>query len=517
MSSARLRSPGLLVPLLLATGWLVVLVMHLRQPFPSDQINYMRTAAQFPDPLNSALTHQITRFGLVIPLRLSIALFGYSQAAYYSVALLGSLGLLLGTYTLGALLFSRWVGVVAAIVVVAAPPLFIESSDPLPDVPAAALITLALALAVAIRQGRVPVRWWTLAGLGALLGWSYLVREFTVFLWPLVPLLIYPRVRRRGLLQVAWPVALAGLLEALLCQVLYGNPLARVHSITGHGQAPSPPAIAATYRDKPRSVYVLRLPDVLAEHAGSGRLVLLIVFTLLGGALAALLWRRAPRWRELALPAAWFLALWVPLVLLGGVLDPAAPKLRLQLMRYWFPIFPAFALGGVGLVWLAAREAADRLSRRAATVATALPAVLVLLLGAVTAGPAVRSWWAESGTRAGGATQLAAFRTWMSEHGDGVPRVWSGRHTVRLLEIYRRGPFGGVAWQAKPTAALIGGARPAPGDLVVFYDTDRGALCGFCRLTTEDIWGKPPRPEAGWREVYATPDRLLRVYSVGTG
>src|SRR5256885_13733134 len=63
-------------------GWLAVVLSQLRLPTPSDQLNYMQAAARFPHPLETTTAmHQVTRFGLLLPMRLAIAVFGYSEAA----------------------------------------------------------------------------------------------------------------------------------------------------------------------------------------------------------------------------------------------------------------------------------------------------------------------------------------------------------------------------------------------------------------------------------------------------
>lgn len=481
----------------LALCWLAVMLAHLRLPYPSDQLNYMSAAGRFPDPLaNSSELHQVTRFGLIIPARLAIAVFGYSEAGYHTVPLLASLSLLLGTYAVGTLLFSRWVGAAAAITVVAATPVFYDSTDLLPDVLATGLFTVALAVAVAVRQERLPARWPVLLGIGFLLGWSYLVREFIVFLWPLAAVLLHRRVRWRGLLWLVAPVAVLFLGETLLCWALYHDPLARLRAVTGHGSEPSTPQIARTFVGKPRRVYLLRLPTILNDYPGGAWLVGLLALTLLGV---------AARVRRLAVPALWCALLWIPLTLLGGLLDPGAPKLRLQLIRYWFPIFPAFVLGGLGLLWLAAR---------AWTRPRAVAAGLVLGVAALAAGTAMNGWWADPGTRLGGATQLAAFRGWMARQDGGHHVVWTDRRTANLLRIYQHGPFGGLAWHARIARAADGGGPPERGDLVLFFDADRGKLCGICRKYAQLAWGKPVRPNPRWHLVYATRDQVVRVYAV---
>ena len=504
--------PRRLTPALLTLGYLAVVLPNLRLPTPSDQVNYMHAAQMFPDPLlPTEVVHQVTRFGLIIPLRLAISVFGYSETAYHLVPILGTLTLLLGTYALGAQLFSRTVGVAAAVVVVAATPVFADAADPLPDVFAAGLFTVALSMALAIRRRRLEPRWWVLAGLGLILGWSYLVREFIMFVWPLIPIVLYRRVSWRGLLCLAAPIAVLFAGEMLLCWQMYGSPLARFNAVTNHAEGPTPPALARTFQDKPRYIYLLRLPTRINDYPEGGWLLGLLALTLLGGAL----WRR-----RFAVVVTWCALLWVPLTLLGGILDPSQPKLRLQLIRYWFPIFPAFVLGGFGALWLIGHVLGDRIRARGGAkpalvaAATAVPLVLVLGVAVTTAGTAAAGWWGRPGTPAGGERALAAFRTWMADHDTGVRRVWADSHTARILRIYQYGPYGGLAWQATVARAVPGGPTPAPGDLVLFFDTAQGRECGFCRMSARRVWGSPPRPRPGWREVYATRDGLVQVYAV---
>jgi hypothetical protein len=506
-ASRRPAVPSWLPPLVLACAWLVVLVVNLRTPVPSDQLNYLEAADRFPHPVEGATqTHQVTRFGLIVPAHLAIMVFGYSQAAYATVPILSTLLLLAGTYALGTVLFSRTVGAAGALVVVAATPVFTDSTDLLPDVLATGVFACALAMAVSIGRredppGRVP-----LLVVGVLLGWSYLAREFVVFMWPVVLVLLYRRARIAGMLWVALPVAAIGAAEMLLCWRLYGDPLARVMAVLGHGNGPSTPAVAATYRDKPLMVYVMRLPDTLRTYPEGDLLVALIVLTLVGGAV---------RFRRMAVPLVTFALMWVPLTLLGGVLNPGAPKLRLQLIRYWFPVFPAFVIGGLGLLWLAGTFLAGRLPRPGpvrAVPPVVVPAAVVLVAAVATSGIAARHWWAAPPTRAGGATQLESLRSWMHDHDGTGSRLWADDRTARVVQVYQDGAWGGQSWSTPILVARSGGTTPRTGDLFLLFDAESGRVCEFCRtsgraLLRNGTWAGP-----GWREVYQTRDHVVRVF-----
>lgn len=452
-------------------------------------------------------------------------MFGYSQAAYYVVPLFTTLLLVASAYVLGALLYGRVAGAAGAVAVVATTPLFLDGSELLPDVLAAALLTGAMALTVAIRHGRVRAAWPAYVGLGVLLAWSYLAREFVVCVWPLVPILLWHRARIRGLSIVAAPMALLFAAELVLSAFVAGDPLARLKAAAGHGSAPSPPDIAATYRDKELHVYLLRLPTTLEDFAEGWWLNALLGLTAAMGAVGLyMLWRRrrgGPRrpLLPLLLPAAWAASLWVPLTLLGGVLDPSAPKLRLQLIRYWFPIFPAFVLGGLGALALLTAFALRRppqtrsgswVRGRRLRLVVAVP-VLAAALG--TAGTAAAGWRDDPGTRAGGATQMERVRDRLAAYPERAATVWADRRTVGVLGVFRQGPFGGRAWPMRLRTLGGSGDEPAPGDLVVVYGTGEPSVCGHCREAGADVLGPDMRPDEAVR-MYATPDGQATIYRV---
>jgi hypothetical protein len=523
------------VPAALVVGWLAIALTHLRLPYPSDQLHYLEAAPSFPRPIEgSTITHQMTRFGLIGPTRLAMMIFGHSEATYYFVPLLSGVLLLLATYAIGAVMFSRVVGAAAAIILLTYTPIFFDTTELLPDLFATGLFTVAVALAVAVRRGLLPARPWALLLIGFLLGWSYLVREFIVFVWPLVPVVLWPRLREdrplwRGLVWLALPIVVLGAAETLLCWIIYDDPLARIRSITGHGEGPTPDAIAQSFQNKPRHVYLVRLWAVLngtgATHYPEQWVMRPLLLAMVAGALL--------RPRRLGVFALWTALLWAPLTLLGGLLDPSAPKLRLQLIRYWFPVFPAIVLGGVATLWLVLRYLGRRLDDHAGAkerprpaaitrVTAAVPAVAVACVTAASVFLAVGNWATDPDVTRG-ARDMAAFRSWMHTSGDGVRTVWSDSRTRHVLMVFQHGPFGGQAWPAQVRWLQPGGQGIAPGDMVVLFDAAvdaggagaaDGAICGVCRTSASQALGDPVRPPANWRQVYASSDGILRAYSV---
>jgi hypothetical protein len=487
----------------------------LPSPYPSDQINYVDSARDFPVPAEGMAVHQFTRYGLLLPIRLCIELFGYSTVAYFAVAMVAGVALVLAVFALGSLLFSRTVGLVSAVMVIANGVIVYDLMQPLPDLLATALFTWAVALAVAVRQRRRAVtrtrlrRGVTLLVIGALLGWSYLAREYIVFAWPLIPLLLFRRVGWRGALLVIAPLALTGALELALNEWAYGDPLARARAVIGHGGGEMRPDLAATFQDKSRWWYLTRLPSGLAHHPEKYWML---------GALAAMTAGGLVFWRRAGWLLVWAGLVYVPLVLLGGLIDPDEPKLRLQLMRYWFPLIPAIVLGGVAVGWLVARELARRippLRRRAGIVA----AVCVLALGGTGVAMAAPGWEQQWGYRSLHTYQLAEFRGWLAAHSSEVDVLWTDARTVRILPLYFSGPAGGVNWSGRlrtmyPPESVqpAAGVLPEPGQYVVLYSVKGEWPCDHCYRYTRKLFGDPLKVPSSWRQVFASSDGSLLVF-----
>jgi hypothetical protein len=216
--------------------------------------------------------------------------------------------------------------------------------------------------------------------------------------------------------------------------------------------------------------------------------------------------------RRLGIFGLWIALLWVPLTLLGGVLNPGNPKLQLQLIRYWYPIIPAFVLGGIATVWLALRYLGTRIPGGRPYVTGVAPAVVACVAGASLFAGA-REWSADPLTFRG-VKDMAALRTWMARDGDWAPNTWTDEATAQILAVYRQGPAGGRRWTAGVRRLGLDSPGPAPGDLVVLFDTDRGQICGHCRIQANAVLGRPVRLAPRWRQVYTTSDGLVRVYSI---
>lgn len=510
-----LRSPRLLT---LLVGGLVAVAAGLVElafrmaPYPSDQLNYFDAAWAFPSHPTYAGLHQFLRHGLILPIRLAQELFGYSQAAYLLVPMLAGIALAVGVYVLGALLFNRTVGVIAAVLTIANSLVFPDLTQPLPDLPATALMCWAIVLSLAIQQRRRLVTATsrrlvvTLVLVGVLMGWSYLTREYIVFLWPLVPLLLFRRVAPLRLLWVVAPLAAVGVLELVVNGLVFGDALARLHASASHGDgAPA----TGDFIGRSSRWYLTRLNAIVAATPEALWLKASLIATIAGALFS----------RRLAFLLGWAAMFYVPLVALGGLLDPSGPMLRILKERYWLPLVPALLLSAVAGLWLLARhraQAVPSLRARAGLVAGVVTAALVAM-------PVAVAHTARVGERtnitmsyaANDGTHLEEFRTWLGQHANAVPTIWADQRSIRLVKIFVNGTFGTPVWtgELEIWSPNPGKPDPAPGDYVVLYSA-RSRLCTQCQVQAEALLGPGVRVPATWVPAFTSENRAVEVYRV---
>lgn len=525
-------SGGVLTVLLgavLGAATVALQLVYLFPPNPSDAANYATAAQSFPSPpADPVILHQYLRVGLIVPMRVAMNAFGYSQASYYAVPLVTGLLLAVSVYALGRLLFSRAVGAVAAVLTSVNSVVFISLDQPLPDPTATALFTAAAAVAVGVATGqpllvRTPRRQVAaLLVVGALLGWSYLVREYIVFVWPVVAAVLWRRVGWRGLVVVTAPVLAVVAGESALNAAVHGDALARWTVSAAHGDTSPRPDLDRTFKNLPRTDYLWRPWARIGHAADSTWLLGALVVMLAGAAVAVLRWRHHPAARWLVFFGAWALIYYVPMVLAGGVLDPSAPRMRVQLSRYWIPVAPAVLLGACATLWLGYRWVAARWvlprwpgrrpGRRPGARTAGAGLLAGLLLVASAAWPVTTSYgeWGDQPTyRANGATHLEQFRTWLRAERDDVSRIWGDWRTTMVLPLFYAEPFGRPVWDGPTRTLEPNAARPQPGDHVVVYPA-----CGSCRLAARAVLGDRLQPWPGWQPAFTTGDGGLVVYRV---
>jgi hypothetical protein len=509
-----------------AHDWLLVLALlgcyavlqsaFVRPPEITDQLHYLVDGANLPHV--TWPEHQGLRIGLTIPVWLLTRAFGYSEVAYYGVPYLTGAALVITTYWLGRLVDSRAAGVLAALLTIANPLVLDNGSQLLPDLPAATMVMGAVTILVwhwrstGASGPPTTADRTVLVGVGVLLGWSYLVREFIVFWFPIVALVVivlrlpWSRVR----LIVAGAAGVFAL-ELVWGAVFFGNPFARI--LAALNQPPSAPwrvaqrteliasgAIPDTHLEMlvalPRSLVELRAGWVLA-----GLFVLLVVAAFVVDA-----------------PALRLLALWtvVPVILLMAAVQLAwlfdNRILRVEKLRYWLPVLPPLVVGAVVGILALGRRLGDDGGRRAAVATAAVVAVVSLGLtgadlddkGAV--------------TRLG-RNHMLELREWAATSGQTCTTIWvdadQWRASARWVPIYLRTFWGRPIWHGELRHLNAGD------DFVDISELETGALIrSRVAIRRRRLEGLPVpdylrRPPSSWRVLLATNGDRIRVLGVG--
>lgn len=501
-----------------ALGLVVILVGYLFRSIvvPTDPWHYVMAGMHFPAKGWVPLGY--TRYGIVLANLPTARLFGNAPISYYFWPLL-SAGVLTTTVALIARRFWGWTAAVVAIVLLVSNRVFFYNlSRGYPDIMSMAILTAAVLLALIARDRLVARRRaypWLLA-VGFLLGWSFEVRESAIVVWPLVAVILW----RRGsvLRSAAWvaaPVMLWALLDVGISWAFYGDPLLKMHILTGMGDKPATEAVAtpsiAEHRwlvGQPRMVYLMFVIKAALKTAGG------IWMVAVGGlALLGLVARNGP----LRLMSAWFVGVYLLTVAPTGLIDPWQPRARIDVERYWIPFFPPAALAVGGLVavlagWLVAKTPLQR----SGAAWRAIPSVA---LGALVCwGPVafVTDYATTSPAFApNGAAALEELRDHLRGKDAKAPRVWTDWETKRILPAYQRDFFGGdKVWSGDPTSLTGTTKQPEPGDFVVLFSR-KSQTCQFCQTALAPwVRDHPEGPPANWVLDYTSPSKNLEFYRV---
>lgn len=443
---------------------IVVLVQlrYLKPPWLYDPTDYFHSAAQWPEVF---VHHRPLRVGLVLPIRIAQSLFGFSELAWYAVPVASYALLAAATFTIGRMLYGRAVGFVAALIAVVNPYVLTWSSQVFPDVPSAALFASAVALVIYVgrtngRGTALTVRsQFLLAGAGGLLGWSYLVREFIVVLFPIVAivLMVY-RVNWKAVVTVGVSALAVLGLELVWNQIQYGDALVRFREVVDKEPATTQREIErvrATLPDERLSSRLTVLPRLLLEHSVG---LLFLVLLAVG---AAGLWID----RKKALPLmAWVFLVWLILFSVDFVRIEGKGLLRPTLIRYWYPLFPPLVVAGVGSL--------TTLVRRWNAMAATAAAVAILVIAGQSSISAMEN---QRGTYLSGATEYREFREHLQETQPKPTTVWTDGRLARVLPVFLNDFIGNRVWGG--TVGWLNNARRfeerrvvAPGDLVLIDD-----------------------------------------------
>lgn len=495
------RTTGALDGVVVALGYLIVQSRFLFTPWIYDSIEYFVIASRLE---KAAPFHRSLRIGLLGPIRLAQEVFSYSEIAYYLVPVLSGLGLALGTYFLARLLFNRSVGLLSAAIVIVNPLILASSSQIFPDIPSAATFTGAMVAVVAAgtryQRDRIVDR--RLLGLmalaGFLLGWSYLIREFVVILFPVVAvtMLIYRLPSRAWFALGGTALAMFGV-ELAWGWLRYGDAFVRIGDLADKAE----PTELLQQRIRQRAAAT---DSALSKLTTLPRVIGLdlpgLVFTALGlfGIAAAVITRDA----RLLILAVWSVVYWA--LLMGAYIyvdDFGRPLIRATLVRYWFPLLPAFVIGGIGAISVLASRVSSRLS----LLLVAGLGGAVLAMGGLSTLPLHKS--------GDFPTEFHSFRDWIAQEGHAYGDIWTDQRTSWLLPLYTKTPFGQPVWEGK-ISRINTARRFEPVDfvkegLIVYHDD-------FFRAPLSGWRGSVPHgyfdPPADWAPEFTSSDSDVVVY-----
>lgn len=504
------RRPALIeagITLGLVAAFLAIQTLYLLPPRLYDPADYFSAASRFPDVF---VHHRTLRFGLTLPVRGAIEIFGQSEAAFYAVPYLAGLGLMLATYALGRVMVSRTVGIAAAVLVVLNPYTLAWSSQIHPDIPSAALFTAALVLIVHVARrypdAGAPSASATvlLVGAGILLGGAYLVREFAAAFFVAVPVVAaLSRLGWRRLLVVAGAALAVFALEVLWNWWLLDDPLIRLRE-TFRKPVPGAP------QDAMNAARAEGQGSTLARLAMLPRLLLAnstgIVFVGLLGSLAAA--AAVKRSRTLLILGAWTAVPAGILTLTGLIEDQHGKSILFNgMMRYWYAVLPPLLVGGLaGGAALAGRIRPWRGIR--------LGGVLVVVVATAGVLLAVGDLSRHRGFYRAGATEYHDLRSWLATNGEAWDVLWTTDRMSRVAGMYTRSTFGRPLWHGAVgkvnTARRFRDARPDRGLFLLEDD--------FLAAQFSNWRGFEPRwllaPPATWELVWMPPNGELALFAI---
>ena len=444
---------------------IILQLIFLNPPILSDQMEYYYWSMRFPHwPETPNL--EITRIGLVLPIAVLYRIFGPAEISYYLFQVV-SLGVLATCiFLIASSFFTYRIGVFSALWTLLIPNLLLESGHLSPDIPATALFLSGCTL---IQLGNRSKKWhfsqysWLLFFAGLLFGWSYLVKESTAILFPLIPVLFWVLdIPLRRLIPVALGMLSMLILEMAFGIVFFNNPLF-------HFMAASPRETVGDIQENVgvNLVYLARLLD---KTNGFGTLVILIL-----GAVNALVHsiKREKRFLFLLAWAALVYIVFTFVGLLPVILDwEDRVLLRLHKFRYWIPLIPPLVISGVA--W--SNQAVETLSQKFTGIKNKSKSyfwILSLLILVAANLPGIVVINKDPDLIRNGADHYLEFRQFLKEQGQDIDTIWIDRDNQRafdrILPFYTRTFFGNQFWNGQFKYINTGGQYLRADEIVGGY------------------------------------------------
>ena len=427
-----LRRPSVQTALAGLSGVLLTIAVMV-PPMYADSDLVWTAALTWPDiPTTFPAIHHAMRLGTVLPVRLSQEILGPNQIAWIAASALFAAIFTAGFFALGRALFrSSLIGTLAVALILIHP--FFTVVDAftrattngtgglLPDMPAAGWYSLGVAaLVIAARRADRRQTWWLVTA-GLCMGLAYLTREYVAFMFVALPIFfVLLRMPMRRIVVMAFPMLGVLGFELVHNAIVYGDALARLKIAEEH-EAPQGGRL-------PLSRILFGFLDGTANHTLGTLLVIALTATVAGAVIF--------RDRRLILLVVWFLTLWVPFTILGGLLDPVQPSLKLHIERYWFLVYPPIIVGALATLKLTI-ERVDRTGRRLVILAVTAVALGAYVAPALAELPKVHrdQDWRE-------------LRAWFAQHPE-VGVIHTDDRTYKMIDFYTMTMTGRQVWDGE--------------------------------------------------------------------
>jgi hypothetical protein len=477
-----------------------VLLLFIQGPHPFDPATYFQAGMEFP---GGGLNLFTLRIGLVIPVWLGVLAFGPSEAALYAVPIASGLLLAGAVYATMVVLFrDRLLAAGAALVTVLNAAYLLNSSSIFPDTTATATFAAGFFFLVLGAQADVAPRWaaGAAAAAGVFFGWTYLIREFSPILLPAVVaavlLLRYPL--RRTLLFGAAAVATAAL-ELAYAAARTGNPFlhaSRLLDREGGGAGEGRVEHIQSQLDNLLGTLAV-FPRLLLSWWSGWLLLFLVVLLVLGLVLT--------RDRRLCIFAIWLFGYWLVMALLGLVSLPSgAWALNITNVRYWYPVFPAIAMGAFGgLALLGERFGPARWGAALVPLTVAGLTLLILIPGI----GEFRSCQGDAAWRTEPRERWADLRSWLATPtADGYTELWTDWRAHRLVPAFASTTFGRELWNGR-----VSYVERLEGDPVPPASRTDAVILVHREYTGKSLAAL----RESWAPVFATDDGVMVVLAFG--
>jgi len=480
-------------------------IIFIRPVTLSDQMVYYRTAVNFPR-LPEHPNHWSMRLGLILPVAVLYRIFGHSEIVYYFLPIISTIVFITCIYLLGKTLFSRAVGLSAALWVSFLPYFLSGSGNLLPDITASACLTAGITLIIWIKDKPSLRRaWWYFFITGMLFGWAYLTKEYFALFAIIVPGMFWMfKIPRKHLVPYALGALTIISIEFIIHYLSYDNALIRLSTIQPRE------TIGFIQYD---ALKIISNFFILLSKYRSG---ISVAFAALG--LAYLILMALKKSHKHIFLIIWFILIYVVFTILG--LMPVLFQwqdqvlLRLHLFRYWTPLLPPLAIGGAA-AFESCLDVLVKLIMKNNRIASQLgsTALIACVIG-ISAGP-IDAVHGNNKFTLTGSNHYIELRNFLADSVQAPNTIWIVRDMKigyeNVLPIYANTPLGKDLWQGRMKYLNTNG---------VFLKADEirdGSVLIDRAHFNPDYYPIPQYladPPDNWQLIFKSSNRRLAIYDV---